>query len=245
MEDVLDVYHRPYDEKRPLVCLDEASKQLVGEVIEPIPAEPGQPERFDYEYTRNGTANLFMISEPLLGWRAVRVTERRTAVDFAEVIRWLVEDLHEEAEKVVLVMDNLNTHELASLYQPVPGSPEARRLAELRAAQQVRHPDRIPKIQLPLSGGQMVPVRYDASDRTRLVIDVAALQQRALRDYIKQEQRPKTEQNPKQQNAAAGPPWVVPVHCPNCGAPVDQATASRAADPHCEFCSQPIPVAPR
>ena len=79
MEDVLDVYHRPFDEKRPLVCLDEASKQLIGEVIEPIPAEPGQPERFDYEYTRNGTANLFMISEPLLGWRALKVTDRRTA----------------------------------------------------------------------------------------------------------------------------------------------------------------------
>jgi DDE superfamily endonuclease len=129
MEDVLDVYHRPYDEKRPLVCLDEASKQLIGEVIEPLPAEPGQPERFDYEYTRNGTANLFMISEPLLGWRAVRVTGRRTAVDFAEVIRWLVEEVHEEAEKVVLVMDNLNTHKLASLYEAFP--PErARRIAE-------------------------------------------------------------------------------------------------------------------
>ena len=129
MEDILDVYHRPYDEKRPLVCLDEASKQLVGEVIEPIPAEPGRPERFDYEYTRNGTANLFMISEPLLGWRAVHVTERRTAVDFAEVVRWLVEEVHEEAEKVVLVMDNLNTHKLASLYEAFP--PErARRIAE-------------------------------------------------------------------------------------------------------------------
>jgi hypothetical protein len=129
MEDVLDVYHRPYDEKRPLVCLDEASKQLIGEVIEPIPAEPGQPERFDYEYTRNGTANLFMISEPLLGWRAVKVTERRTAVDFAEVVRWLVEEVHEEAEKVVLVLDNLNTHKLASLYEAFP--PErARRIAE-------------------------------------------------------------------------------------------------------------------
>jgi hypothetical protein len=129
MEDVLDVYHRPYDEKRPLVCLDEASKQLIGEVIEPIPAEPGQPERFDYEYSRNGTANLFMISEPLVGWRAVKVTERRTAVDFAEVVRWLVEEVHEEAEVVVLVMDNLNTHKLASLYEAFP--PErARRIAE-------------------------------------------------------------------------------------------------------------------
>src|SRR5512142_1999890 len=92
-------------------------------------AEPGQPERFDYEYTRNGTANLFMISEPLLGWRAVKVTERRTAVDFAEVVRWLVEEVHEEAEQVVLVMDNLNTHKLASLYEAFP--PErARRIAE-------------------------------------------------------------------------------------------------------------------
>ena len=129
MEDVLDVYHRPYDEKRPLVCLDEASKQLVGEVAEPIPAAPGRPGRIDYEYTRNGTANLFMISEPLTGWRTVKVTERRTAVDFAEVVRWLVEEVHEEAEKVVLVMDNLNTHKVASLYEAFP--PErARRIAE-------------------------------------------------------------------------------------------------------------------
>ena len=129
MEDVLEVYHRPYDEKRPLVCLDEASKQLVGEVAEPIPAAPGRPERIDYEYTRNGTANLFMISEPLLGWRAVHVTGRRTALDFAEVVRWLVEEIHEEAEKVVLVMDNLNTHKLASLYEAFPPE-QARRIAE-------------------------------------------------------------------------------------------------------------------
>ena len=129
MEDVLEVYHRPYDERRPLVCLDEASKQLVGEVIVPIPAGPGQPERFDYEYVRNGTANLFMISEPLVGWRAVHVTERRTALDFAEVVRWLVEEVHEEAEKVVLVMDNLNTHKIASLYEAFPPE-QARRIAE-------------------------------------------------------------------------------------------------------------------
>jgi hypothetical protein len=129
MEDVLDVYHRPYDEARPLVCLDEASKQLVGEVTTPIPAAPGRPERFDYEYTRRGTANLFMMSMPLLGWRHVEVTERRTAVDFAEVVRWLVEEVHAEAEKVVLVMDNLNTHRLASLYEAFPPG-RARRIAE-------------------------------------------------------------------------------------------------------------------
>ena len=129
MEDVLEVYHRPFDEKRPQVCLDEASKQLVGEVVQPIPAQPGQSERFDYEYVRNGTANLFMISEPLAGWRHVMVTERRTAKDFAEVLRWLAEDVYAEAEQIVLVMDNLNTHKLASLYEAF--EPErARRLAE-------------------------------------------------------------------------------------------------------------------
>ena len=129
MEDVLDVYHRPYDPKRPLVCLDEASKQLVGEVVRPLPAEPGQPERFDYEYTREGVANLFMLSEPLLGWRAVQVTDRRTAKDFAEVVRWLVEEVHPEAETVVLVMDNLNTHKVASLYEAFPPE-QARRIVE-------------------------------------------------------------------------------------------------------------------
>jgi hypothetical protein len=129
MEDVLDVYHRPYDEKRPLVCLDEASKQLVGEAVPPLPPEPGQPERFDYEYVRNGTANLFMVSEPLLGWRAVQVTERRTAKDFAEVVRWLVEEIHAEADKVVLVMDNLNTHKMASLYEAFPPE-QAKRIAD-------------------------------------------------------------------------------------------------------------------
>lgn len=129
MEDVLDVYHRPYDEKQPVVCLDEASKQLVGETVRPLPPEPGQPERFDYEYVRNGTANLFMMSEPLAGWRHVMVTGRRTAKDFAEAVRWLAEDVYPEADRIVLVMDNLNTHKLASLYEAFPPE-QARRIAE-------------------------------------------------------------------------------------------------------------------
>jgi hypothetical protein len=129
MEDVREVYHRPYDEKRPLVCLDEASRQLIGEVAQPIPAEPGQPERFDYEYVRNGTANLFMIFEPLLGWRYVEVTQRRTAKDLADVLQWLVEVVHEDAEKVVLVTDNLNTHTPACRYEAFPPE-QARRIAE-------------------------------------------------------------------------------------------------------------------
>jgi hypothetical protein len=120
MEDVLDVYHRPYALQRPQVCPDEASKQLVGEVVQPLPPAPGQPERFDYEYVRHGTANLFLISEPLAGWRHVEVTERRTAKDYAAVLRWLAEDVHPEAAAIVLVQDNLNTHTLASLYEAFP-----------------------------------------------------------------------------------------------------------------------------
>jgi hypothetical protein len=129
MEDVLEVYHRPYDAKRPLVALDEASKPFVGEGVQPLPPAPGQPERFDYAYVRNGTANLFMISEPLLGWRAVQVTERRTAKDYAEVLRWLAEAVHPEAEKIVLVQDSLNPHARASLDEAFPAE-QARRLAE-------------------------------------------------------------------------------------------------------------------
>jgi hypothetical protein len=129
MEDVLEVYHRPYDEERPLVCIDEASKQLVGEVTQPLPPAPGQPARFDYEYVREGTANLFMIFEPLLGWRHVAVTERRTAKDFAAVLRWLAEEVHEDAAKLVLVTDNLNTPTPACLYEAFPPE-QARRIAE-------------------------------------------------------------------------------------------------------------------
>jgi hypothetical protein len=120
MEDVLEVYHRPYDPDRPVVCADEATKQLVGETRVPIPAAPGRVERFDFEYVRRGTANLFMVLEPLLGWRAVQVTDRRTATDFAEVLRWLAEDVYPEAERIVLVVDNLNTHKPAVLYAAFP-----------------------------------------------------------------------------------------------------------------------------
>ena len=129
MEDVLEVYHRPYDPQRPVVCLDEQPVQLIGETRVPIAVAPGRPARFDYEYVRNGTANLFILTEPLAGWRYVEVTDRRTAVDFAQLLRLLAEDIHPEAQKIVLVMDNLNTHKLASLYQAFPPA-LARRLAE-------------------------------------------------------------------------------------------------------------------
>ena len=135
------------------------------------------------------------------------------------------------------------SEELPNLYQPAPGSQEARRLAEVRQAQQLRHADRIPKIQLPLSDGERVPVRCDTADRSRMVLDIPALQKRALHDYIQREQRPKA-QPPAHPAARTGPPWTVPAHCPNCGAPVDQAKASRDPDPFCGFCHQPVPVEP-
>ena len=129
MENVLAVYHRPYDEKRPVVCFDEKSKQLVGEVCKPIAARPGEVERCDCEYVRNGTANLFMMVEPLGGWRQVNVTARRTKVDFAMQMKELVDVHYPDAEKITLVMDNLNTHRLSCLYEAFAPD-EARRLIE-------------------------------------------------------------------------------------------------------------------
>jgi DDE superfamily endonuclease len=129
MEDVLEVYTRPYDPQRPQVCMAETNKQLVGETRQPLPAEPGQPERVDYEYVRNGVCNLFMFFEPLTGQRRVKVTARRTRHDWAECIRELVDEQYPEAEKIVLVLDNLNTHTPGSLYEAFPPA-EARRLTE-------------------------------------------------------------------------------------------------------------------
>jgi len=117
MEDVLDVYHRPYDAQRPVVCLDECSKQLIGEVRDPLPMRPGQTAKYDSEYERLGTANVFLAVEPLGGKRTVQVTDRRTRIDWANFIRILLLTVYPEAAVVVLVMDNLNTHGIASLYE--------------------------------------------------------------------------------------------------------------------------------
>lgn len=129
MEEVLDVYTQPEDEARPLVCMDESPKQLIGEVRTAIPATPGQPERYDTEYVRNGTAEIFMFSAPLLGWRRAEVTEKRTREDWAKQIKRLVDEDFPRAKKIVLVMDNLNTHTPASLYETFePG--EAKRIRD-------------------------------------------------------------------------------------------------------------------
>jgi len=117
MEDVLDVYKRPYNPKRPQVCFDERPKQLVAEARNPLPVSAGQPARYDYEYRRNGVANIFMMFEPLAGKRYVKLTQRRTKTDFAECVRILVDQIYPHVEQVVLVMDNLNTHTKTSLYE--------------------------------------------------------------------------------------------------------------------------------
>ena len=129
MEDVLAVYTRPRDPDRPLVCLDETSKQLLAETRVPIPMKPGRPARCDYEYERNGTANLFMMFAPLEGWRHVKVTDRHTAVDYAHVLKDLADVHFANAKTIVLVQDNLNIHSKASLYEAFPAA-EARRLVE-------------------------------------------------------------------------------------------------------------------
>ena len=129
MEDVLEVYHRPHDPAHPVVCLDETSKQRIAGTRVPVAAKPGRVARYDYEYERNGTANLFMLFAPLEGWRHVEVTGRHAAVDFARILKELADTRFPDAARIVLVQDNLNTHEPASLYKAFPAA-GARRLAE-------------------------------------------------------------------------------------------------------------------
>lgn len=117
MEDILDTYKLPHDPRKPLVCMDESSRQQVKEVRSPIPMKAGQPQRYDTEYQRNGTSNLFLFFAPLEGWRHVEVTDRRTAIDWALQVKRLVDEYYPEAETIRLVMDNLNTHTPASLYK--------------------------------------------------------------------------------------------------------------------------------
>lgn len=129
MEDVLEVYTRPHDPKRPLVCMDETGKQLIGETRLPLLLRAGQPRRYDYEYTRKGVSNLFILFEPLAGRRQVKVTDQRTSRDWAELMRELVDEHYPQAEVITLVLDNLNTHTTASLYEAFAPE-EARRIAQ-------------------------------------------------------------------------------------------------------------------
>ena len=129
MEDVLDLYVEPHDPERPVVCFDETSTQLLADVREPLPAKPGRPRREDYEYQRAGTRNLFLSCEPRAGWRHVAITKQRTMQDFAHQMRWLVDEAYPDVPVIRLVLDNLNTHRTASLYETFPPA-EARRIAK-------------------------------------------------------------------------------------------------------------------
>ena len=129
MEDVLDLYVEPRDPERPVVCFDETSTQLLADVREPLPAKPGRPRREDYEYQRAGTRNLFLSCEPRAGWRHVAITKQRTMQDFAHQMRWLVDEAYPDVPVIWLVLDNLNTHRTASLYETFPPA-EARRIAK-------------------------------------------------------------------------------------------------------------------
>jgi len=129
MEDVLAVYARPYDQQKPVVCMDEKPYQLLDHVRAPLPAQPGSTEKVDNEYERKGTCSIFIFTEPLVGWREAEALPRRTKVDWAHKVKWLLDEQYPDAEKVVLVMDNLNTHTASSLYEAFPPD-EAFRLAQ-------------------------------------------------------------------------------------------------------------------
>jgi hypothetical protein len=168
MEDVLEVYRRPYDPERPVVCLDETSKQLVGEVRAPLPSRPGEVARYDGEYVRNGVANLFMAFEPLAGWRRVRVTDRRCRLDWAGFVKELADGPYKGATRIVLVMDQLNTHTPASLYEALPPA-EAKRLADrLEIHHTPKHGSWLDMAEIELS--------VLARDLTERVADKAALE---------------------------------------------------------------------
>lgn len=178
MEDTLDVYHRPHDPKRPLVCFDEGSKQQTKETRVPLPPRVGDVAKYDYEYERNGTSNLFVCFAPLEAWRHIQVTERRTMVDFAHCMKDLVDVHFPHAEQIVLVMDNLNTHKLASLYEAFPPA-EARRIAEkLEIHYTPKHGSWLNMAEIELSVLHRQCLQARIPDRTTLIQKVSAWQSR-------------------------------------------------------------------
>lgn len=185
MEDVLEVYHRPYDPKRPVVCLDETFKQLIGEVREPLPPAPGRVERYDSVYVRNGVASLFMAFEPLAGWRHVELSDTRTARDWARVVRGLVDSKrYRDAERIVLVMDQLNTHTPASLYEAFAPD-EAKRIAEkLEVHLTPKHGSWLDMAEIELSAFERdLPERV--GDRAAMAAHVLAWEDRRNRAKVK------------------------------------------------------------
>jgi transposase len=184
MEDVLDLYARPYDPKRPVVCFDEQPRQLIAEVRTPVPMVPGRPQRVDYEYRRAGTANLFLAFEPLSGWRHLEVTVQRTAGDFARQMKALVEVHYPEAEVIAVVLDNLSTHSPAALYRTFRPEEALRLLKRLEFHYTPKHGSWLNMAELEFSilGRQCLDRRLP--DRDSLAREVAAWQRRRNRERV-------------------------------------------------------------
>jgi len=174
MEDVLDLYHEPYDPLRPVVCFDEGTKPLISETRTPLPMKPGQPQRYDYQYDRHGTTNLFMFSEPLAAWRHVEVTDRRTMIEYAYCMKYLVDERYPDAEVVRVVQDNLNTHKPASLYEAFPPQEAHRILKRLEFHYTPKHGSwlNIAEIELSVLNRQCLNRRI--ADKDFLINEISA-----------------------------------------------------------------------
>ena len=177
MEAVLDLYAEPYDPQRPTVCFDETSTQLIAETRAPVPAEPGRRERFDFEYQRNGTRNLFMSCEPQRGWRHVEVTEHRRMEDFGSQMRWLADEVYPAAEKIRIVMDNLNTHRPASLYETFEPAEARRILKRLEFHYTPKHGSWLNMAEIELSVLSRQCLARRIGDAVTLKREIAALEQ--------------------------------------------------------------------
>ena len=182
MEDILDVYTRPYDPLHPSVCFDESSKQLVAETQLPLPIEPGKPERYDYQYERNGVSNLFMFFEPLGNWRHVEVTEQRTAIDYAQQMKYLVDARYPDALKITIIHDQLNTHVPASLYKAFEPNEAKRILDKLEFHYTPKHGSwlNMTEIELSVLARQCLDRRIP--DQETLTQEVEAWEQRRNRE---------------------------------------------------------------
>ncbi len=173
MEEVLDVYTRPYDSDYPVVCLDETSKQLIKETRLPLPIKPGHPQYYDYEYERNGVCNLFMLSEPLAGWRHVEVTDRRRKKDYAQILKYLVDERYPHAQRITVVQDNLNTHVKSAVYEAFEPEEAKRILDRLDFHYTPKHGSwlNIAEIELSVLSGQCLDQRIADQEKLKLAVD--------------------------------------------------------------------------
>lgn len=176
MEDVLDIYAEPYDPKRPKVNFDETSKQLIAETRSRLSAQPGQCERYDYEYQRNGVANVWMFVEPQAGWRHVQVTDQRTKLDFAQQMKWLIDEKYPEVEVVRVILDNLNTHKPASLYEAFEPEEARRILKKLEFHYTPKHGSWLNMAEIELSVLQHQCLGRRMADKPSLKQEIAAWQ---------------------------------------------------------------------